>query len=1008
MKYENRSGTYTGPVPWWTFTGIIDHKAICRQLDEFKKIGIEEFFVYPNFGLVKPDFLSEEWFECIGMVLEECVKRGMRFWIYDELNWPSGSAGGVIARDYPQFRMKSIFRDEKVVASGEEFTFSADGDILWRGVLDESNSLIKTASPGEVYTNSTAASVKAVQLKLHLIEEFFFHSMGTESTWNQPGTIDALNPAAVKCWMDLIHERYREHFESSFGTVIKGFFFDEPTMVSALKYTADVPWTPDLEEAFEKRYNYPLRERYWQLFYDTKADGVNQFRYAFWRFCGERFATAFFKPMYDWCEKYGMQLTGHGWPEEPACQRLMLNMCGDLHYQQHYMHVPGTDLLGAENCFSEKAYLCPHREKWARNMIYSFKHPQSSGRYDGTRRIMCEASGIRKFNSTLAEQRWVFDSMIALGVNMINSAFANSLAGFRKFACSTESVAPSYKYIDKMIEYQTRACDFNVCSRLKTDIAVLNPVSTKFALTDITPDTSIRQETTPLPEGGDCAEPMLQVLDRLTRTHRDFELLFEEVLVNGRVENGKLILPETEFSLIILPQALVLDEKVHAKLAEFTASGGKLIAVGDAPQKILFSDSKAPAAMRSGGVDCFAVLDHEAADFGEKFSQAVEAVSPALYTLSGEGADTVLTQLRSEGDWYGLMLCNATAGEKTVRLTDKLPATRAIFDPATGEFFRPEADGTIVIAEWQSLIIDFSVPQEGLPDVAYAPWYAGSKRSVMELSPVWQVNGKFTNCANYPKEAKHAGEYIEIPEAELLTFTLDPDNEPEIEMRGSFNIDGEIPSDLRLRICTESFRDLTVNGSPVSGFYNEKIFDEGNYAVPIAPFCRQGKNTFTVKLTIAGHLKKRYGISIHFSGLLKVLEAPVLAGHFSWHGDTVMPPPETVTAGDLCTQGFRHFSGELNLKQTFDCTKEGLKAEFLTFGAAETIIAAKLNGCDLGVKVWKSGSFKIPSGVLKECGNVLEVTIVSALGNTYQQSWCGGKEIQKPFTLPEARLETVC
>jgi len=96
------------------------------------------------------------------------------------------------------------------------------------------------------------------------------------------------------------------------------------------------------------------------------------------------------------------------------------------------------------------------------------------------------------------------------------------------------------------------------------------------------------------------------------------------------------------------------------------------------------------------------------------------------------------------------------------------------------------------------------------------------------------------------------------------------------------------------------------------------------------------------------------------------------------------------------------------LKQTFDCTKEGLKAEFLTFGAAETIIAAKLNGCDLGVKVWKSGSFKIPSGVLKECGNVLEVTIVSALGNTYQQSWCGGKEIQKPFTLPEARLETVC
>jgi len=44
------------------------------------------------------DYLSEEMFEAIGWAVDEAKKHGMRFWIYDEYNWPSGAAGGYLIR----------------------------------------------------------------------------------------------------------------------------------------------------------------------------------------------------------------------------------------------------------------------------------------------------------------------------------------------------------------------------------------------------------------------------------------------------------------------------------------------------------------------------------------------------------------------------------------------------------------------------------------------------------------------------------------------------------------------------------------------------------------------------------------------------------------------------------------------------------------------------------------------------------------------------------------------
>ena len=112
-----RPGPEFHPVPWWAWTGRLTKDVMCRQLDDMRRQGIYEFFIFPIYGLEYPLFLQESWFEYIGFTLAECRRRGMKAWIYDELNWPSGTAGG---RDQYPIRSHGTCRDgvKQVASSG--------------------------------------------------------------------------------------------------------------------------------------------------------------------------------------------------------------------------------------------------------------------------------------------------------------------------------------------------------------------------------------------------------------------------------------------------------------------------------------------------------------------------------------------------------------------------------------------------------------------------------------------------------------------------------------------------------------------------------------------------------------------------------------------------------------------------------------------------------------------------------------------------------------------------
>jgi len=54
--------------------------------------GLGGFIFHARAGLETP-YLSDEWFEAVGVALEKAKELGLKAWLYDEYGWPSGFVG---------------------------------------------------------------------------------------------------------------------------------------------------------------------------------------------------------------------------------------------------------------------------------------------------------------------------------------------------------------------------------------------------------------------------------------------------------------------------------------------------------------------------------------------------------------------------------------------------------------------------------------------------------------------------------------------------------------------------------------------------------------------------------------------------------------------------------------------------------------------------------------------------------------------------------------------------
>lgn len=93
----NQPPSWYRGVPFWSWNCKVDSHKIQRDAKVFKEMGFGGADIHCRYGL-QNEYLSDEFMSLVKMANEELTKNGLLSWLYDEDRWPSGGAGGLIAR----------------------------------------------------------------------------------------------------------------------------------------------------------------------------------------------------------------------------------------------------------------------------------------------------------------------------------------------------------------------------------------------------------------------------------------------------------------------------------------------------------------------------------------------------------------------------------------------------------------------------------------------------------------------------------------------------------------------------------------------------------------------------------------------------------------------------------------------------------------------------------------------------------------------------------------------
>ena len=74
---------------------------IRQQIRELCQAGYEIIYLHARAGMKTP-YLAKAWFDGLQIAIDELIRCGVKFAIWDEDNYPSGDAGNRICNSYPE------------------------------------------------------------------------------------------------------------------------------------------------------------------------------------------------------------------------------------------------------------------------------------------------------------------------------------------------------------------------------------------------------------------------------------------------------------------------------------------------------------------------------------------------------------------------------------------------------------------------------------------------------------------------------------------------------------------------------------------------------------------------------------------------------------------------------------------------------------------------------------------------------------------------------------------
>ncbi|MEU9355431.1 glycosylhydrolase-like jelly roll fold domain-containing protein [Streptomyces griseoloalbus] len=477
--------------------------------------------------------------------------------------------------------------------------------------------------------------------------------------------VDLLDDEPVELFLDIVPAEYHRRFGRYFGTVVPGFWDDEPFFASAEAHFKRLPWSPSLEGAL-RAVGVTPGAAYAAAFDDLGRAG-RTVRGRFWQAVSDRFAKAFEKQarLYD---EWGVALITNPLYDETAPAKRIVTT-GDLHKVNQWAQVPGGDIITAEYKAGEPTMIP--------------RNPVSVAHQMGRERALLEMFGNMGWQVTPAFVHATVGAQAARGVNLtvLHALWTDETRVY--FPPPFGPRAPWWWAMRPLAEWIGRLMEAGR--------------GTSAARTALLQPQRAAEQATGTDRQGDVDGPLADAAYALERSQVDFDLLHEGALTgdpalraHAGVRAGRLVVGAAAYDLVVMSETPTLDADGLRVLREFVRAGGTVIAVGalDTDEadgnhrtlahglRDLFGD-RVPGSRTLGRGQAVRV-----ADTGALGTAATDAGAAAAVLDPPRDAVRVL-RVRQGADT--VFLLNNESGER-VETVAALPAAGVpqIWDPETG------------------------------------------------------------------------------------------------------------------------------------------------------------------------------------------------------------------------------------------------------------------------------------------------------------------------------------
>ena len=548
-------GREYGILPFWFLNGELDPDEMRWQLAELRAKGMPGIVLHGRYGLEMP-YLGDKYLARIRLAVAEAEKLGLKTWIYDEMNWPSGTADKRVLAARPDLAQKYL----------ECISFTVRGP--WFAYLTGADSRYLD------FERSKPVAAFAVGSDGQIIDLTPYLSFVDVIPWEAPPGhwrimylvekeadyyIDALNPEATAEFLRLGYAPYADAACEWLGGQMPGFYTDEPAMHYYLTGSDNpiVPWTKGMFGRFQARNGYNLRPMLPHLFFDVNGESA-KVRYDFYNTLTDFYSAAYYQQIHEWCGEHHVRFTGHLLYEEWL--RQMIRVEGNPF--KHYAHM---DIIGVDHLYP----FIGSRDRPAEHV--AIKLASSAAHLLGREQVLCESFGGIFMDATMQRMKWIADWEYVLGVNLLNPhGFHYTLEGARKrdWPPSMFYQYPWWHYYEHFSAYMSRLGTMLTGGRHAAKVAVLWPIQNMFATYTPQGHTALADRT---------EHDFNALTDLLLRLHYDFDYLDEDILAGATIEDGCIYVADERFELLILPPLTHLKESTVAAMEKFVVAGGKLL-----------------------------------------------------------------------------------------------------------------------------------------------------------------------------------------------------------------------------------------------------------------------------------------------------------------------------------------------------------------------------------------------------------------------------------------------